>query len=200
MDIRAKKRSLRRAAVEAILALDPTQRRVEQSALIDRLRALPTYDSAQTLLLYVTAFPEELDTGPLLNDALASGKTLLCPRVDRARRCLQLHHVRDLDADLVPGVLGIPEPRPDAAIVEPEQVDWALVPGLLFDELCYRLGRGAGHYDRLLPQLRPDAPRWALAFECQWVRALPIEPHDVPLDGVLLPSKAIERSASPIQP
>ena len=25
-----------------------------------------------------------------------------------------------------------------------------------------RLGRGAGHYDRLLPTLRPDAPRWAL--------------------------------------
>ena len=56
-----------------------------------------------------------------------------------------------------------------------------LVPGLAFDARGYRLGRGAGHYDRLLPTLRPDAPRWALALDCQLVEGLPIEPHDVPI-------------------
>ena len=98
--------------------------------------------------------------------------------------------IDDLDADLEPGTLGIPEPAPDCPEVEPEAVDWVLVPGLAFDAAGYRLGRGAGHYDRLLPTLRPDAPRWALAFDCQWVDDLPVEPHDVPLDGIVSPTPA----------
>ena len=77
-----------------------------------------------------------------------------------------------------------PEPRADLPEIPPESIDWVLVPGLAFDERGYRLGRGAGHYDRLLPQLRPDAACWALCLSCQLIPSLPIEPHDMPLDGV----------------
>jgi 5-formyltetrahydrofolate cyclo-ligase len=38
--------------------------------------------------------------------------------------------------------------------------------------------------------LRPDVPRWALCLDAQWVEELPIEPHDVPLDGIVSPSRA----------
>jgi 5-formyltetrahydrofolate cyclo-ligase len=65
------------------------------------------------------------------------------------------------------------------------------VPGLAFDFQCHRLGRGAGHYDRLLLRLRPDASRWALGYDCQVVDELPAEPHDVPVDGVVTPSHRI---------
>jgi hypothetical protein len=30
-----------------------------------------------------------------------------------------------------------------------------------------------------------------LILDCQWVEDLPIEPHDVPLDGVVSPAKEI---------
>ncbi|MDR3635076.1 MAG: 5-formyltetrahydrofolate cyclo-ligase [Isosphaeraceae bacterium] len=189
MDIRAQKRALRRTAVERIHSLDPVDRQSQQGALVDRFIGLPGYRAAETVLLYATAFPEEIDTAPMLEQALADRKRLLCPRV--ARRQLQLYVVQDLRADLVAGTLGIPEPRPGAPSVGPDQVDWVLVPGLLFDEQCYRLGRGAGHYDRLLPQLRRGVSCWALAFDCQWVDALPIEPHDVPLDGIVSPGKSL---------
>ena len=68
-----------------------------------------------------------------------------------------------------------------------------LVPGLAFDARGYRLGRGAGHYDRLLPRLRPEVSRWALILDCQWVEDLPVEPHDIPLDGVVSPGREIVR-------
>jgi 5-formyltetrahydrofolate cyclo-ligase len=85
--------------------------------------------------------------------------------------------------------MGIPEPGRHLAEVAPEEIDWALVPGLAFDDRGFRLGRGAGYYDRLLPTLRPDAPRWALAYDCQWIEALPNESHDQPLDGIVSPGK-----------
>lgn len=185
------KRLLRREIVATILALDPAERRRQESALAAALPNLPGWSRAGTILLYVSAFPEEIDTAPLLALAHAAGKRVVLPRVDRRERRLRLHLVTDPGQALVSGVLGIPEP--DAAWPEapPDLIDWALVPGVAFDEQADRLGRGAGHYDRLLPTLRADAVRWALGFDCQIVPRLPAEPHDVPLDGITTPGRTI---------
>ena len=48
-----------------------------------------------------------------------------------------------------------------------------------------RLGHGRGYYDRLLADVRPDAPLVALAFECQIFPQIPTEPHDVCMDKVI---------------
>jgi 5-formyltetrahydrofolate cyclo-ligase len=194
--LRTRKRSMRRAMVDYILLLDPDLRHDAEATLAARLATLPGYARAGTVLLYATAFPEEIATRPLLVQALEHGKRLVCPRVDRATRRLRLFLVNDLEHDLRPGTLGIPEPRGDCREVEPAAVDWVLVPGLAFDTRGYRLGRGAGHYDRLLPTLRPETPRCALILDCQWVDDLPIEPHDVPLDAVVSPGREIHPGRS----
>lgn len=187
----SRKRDLRRAMVSRILALDPSERRDQEAELARRFDDLPGQAEAGTVLLYATAFPEELDTGPLLRRVLESGRQLACPRVDRVGKRLTLHRIRDLDADFRPGTLGIPEPSPGSPKLPPEQIDWVLVPGLAFDPRGFRLGRGAGHYDRLLPRLRPEVPRWALILEPQWVEQLPVEPHDQPIDGIVSPSRTV---------
>ena len=51
------------------------------------------------------------------------------------------------------------------------------------------MGRGAGHYDRLLPRLRSDTVCWALCLSCQLIPRLPIEPHDRPLNGISAPGR-----------
>jgi 5-formyltetrahydrofolate cyclo-ligase len=190
------KTSWRKAIIAAIAALDPDQRRSEESALIAGFPDLPGWSRAGTVLLYVSAFPEELSTGELFTYAYDARKQVLCPRVDRAARQLRLYALRDPKNELRPGVLGIPEPRGDLPEVPPESVDWALVPGLAFDERGYRLGRGAGHYDRLLPRLRRDAVCWALCLSCQLVPLLPIEPHDMPLDGISSPVRTVRGARS----
>jgi 5-formyltetrahydrofolate cyclo-ligase len=191
MEARAEKQALRRSMVARVMALDPAERRRQEALLRDRAPSLPGLDGAATVLLYAPAFPEEIDTRPLLLAALATGKRLVLPRVDRRAQRLRLYRIDDPDRDLAPGTLGIPEPWPDRPELAPAEVDWVLVPGLAFDARGYRLGRGAGHYDRLLPTLRPDAPRWALALTLQLVAALPTEPHDQPLDGLLTPDQCV---------
>jgi len=187
MDIPAQKQAIRRVMVERILALDQDDRRRQDADLTRCLATLPGFEAAETVLLYVSAFPEEITTGPALRQVLSRGKRLVCPRVDRPARRIQLYQVVDPESDLVRGSMGIPEPSRHLAAVAPEEIDWALVPGLAFDDRGFRLGRGGGYYDRLLPTLRPDAPRWALAYDCQRVVSLPTEPHDQPLDGIVSP-------------
>ncbi len=189
-DVRIK-RSLRLAIREEIAALEPDLRRQEESRLAVRFPDLPGWAGARTVMLYVSAFPEEVSTADYWARAYMEGKRVISPRVDRAARELRLHQVEDPRTELHPGTLGIPEPRRDLPEVLPESIDWVLVPGLAFDDRGYRLGRGAGHYDRLMPRLRPDALCWAVCLSCQLVRHLPIEPHDMPLDGVCTPDRTI---------
>ncbi len=184
MGPKARKAAIRREVIARVLAMDPSDRASQELALARRFEDLPGFAGASTVLLYVSAFAEEFDTFPILRRALALGRRLVLPTVDRRSRTLRLYEVAELDRDLVPGHRGIPEPGPGRPEVDPLAVDWALVPGLGFDDRGHRLGRGAGHYDRLLPRLRPEVPRWALVLDAQWVADLPTEPHDQPLDGV----------------
>ncbi len=193
MDIPAQKQAIRRDMVERILAIDQDDRRRQDAHLTDRLATLPGFEAAGTVLLYVSAFAEEITTGPALRQVLSMGKRLVCPRVDRPARRLRLYRVDDPECDLVAGSMGIPEPSRHLAAVAPEEIDWVLVPGLAFDDRGFRIGRGAGYYDRLLPTLRPDAPRWALAYDCQWVASLPTQSHDQPLDGIVSPGRWWQR-------
>ncbi len=192
-EIAALKRALRREVIDRVLALAPSDRAEQERCMPALFRRLPGYAEAATVLLYVGALPEEIDTRPILVLALNSGKRVACPRVNRRERRLVLHEIHDPSTDLKPGSLGIPEPDRSLAEISPPEIDWALVPGVAFDAACDRLGRGAGYYDRLLPLLKQTAPRWALAFDAQWVDLLPKEPHDQTLDGVASPMR-IERS------
>jgi 5-formyltetrahydrofolate cyclo-ligase len=184
VDISEQKRALRIEIRERILAMPPSLRTTEETALFPRFASLPGFREAHTVLLYASAFPEEFDTGPLLRLALDLGKRLICPRVVRNEARLALVEIRQIPEDFVRGTLGIPEPRRDRDETDVAEIDWVLVPGLGFDSRCYRIGRGAGHYDRLLSRLRDEVPRWSLCLSSQWVDRLPDEPHDQRLDGV----------------
>jgi 5-formyltetrahydrofolate cyclo-ligase len=192
---KAVKKALRASTIQAIRSLDSEARQAQESDLLDGVRGLPGWGDAKTVLLYVKAFDEEIETLPLITGALDESRRVVCPRVERAAHRLDLFVVEDPARDLEPGVLGIPEPRRTCRAVEPGEIDWALVPGLVFNPRGYRIGRGAGHYDRLLPKLRPKVETWAIAFDCQVVDPIPVEPHDVAVRGVLTPSGRITARA-----
>jgi len=80
-----------------------------------------------------------------------------------------------------PHRFGMRQPPADAPPVAPEEIDVLLVPGRLFDRHGTRLGRGGGHYDRLVPRLRPGVPVVGVTVEDRVVRRLPTEAHDAPM-------------------
>lgn len=77
------------------------------------------------------------------------------------------------------GQLGILEPIADESRkIDLSKVQAVLVPAIAFDLNGQRLGRGKGHYDRLLARV-PKALRIGVAFNCQLsFQPLPAEVHD----------------------
>jgi 5-formyltetrahydrofolate cyclo-ligase len=195
------KAALRRETLARRDALDPGVRARLASIALSRVTALSAYRRARAVLAYAS-FGSELDTRPFLRDVLASGRLLALPRVDRAARRLALHQVRDPDAELQPGTWGIPEP--DSARcrnVAPGEIDFILVPGLVFDRECGRIGYGAGYYDRLLTAWpAPVPPLVAAAFEVQLVPAAPMLAGDRRVDLVVTESGTYpERRLNPTE-
>ena len=185
--LRLAKQSLRDRVLAARDDLAPRERRAGASAIRERLQDLPSFKRAACLLLTLP-FRSEWDTRPLADDALREGRRVVIPRVDRAVRTLQLHAIEDVDRDIVPGYLGVPEPRAVLPQVRPGDVDWVLVPGVAFDAQGGRLGYGGGFFDRLLPLLPLAAPKIAGAFDVQVVDEVPMAPHDHRIDGIVSPT------------
>lgn len=75
------------------------------------------------------------------------------------------------------------EPDFESEYVNKNDIDCCLVPGIGFDLMNNRLGRGKGHYDRLLVDI--NATILGVCFDVQVVNKLPVEPHDVALSDVI---------------
>jgi 5-formyltetrahydrofolate cyclo-ligase len=134
---------------------------------------------------------DEVDVRPLLEALTGAGYAVALPRVAGAGRPLAFHRWRGDDA-LIEGAHGISEPDPAVA---PELVpDIVITPLLAFDPLGYRLGYGAGYYDRTLRALRAAGQVLAVgaAFAAQQVDHVPHGDHDEPLDWVVTEAGAME--------
>jgi 5-formyltetrahydrofolate cyclo-ligase len=172
------KRELRRRVLAQRDALPLEARTAGSAAATRRVLALPAFEAATAVLSYAS-FGSEFDTATLNVAVLAAGKDLLLPRIDRGKRALRLYRVRDLDADLLPGLWGIREPDPSRCAEAPASAaGLILVPGVAFDATGGRLGYGGGFYDRLLPGAALTAALVAAAFELQVVESVPMGPLD----------------------
>ena len=81
-------------------------------------------------------------------------------------------------------------------MVELEDVDAFIMPGVGFSEDGLRLGRGGGYYDVTLKQA-PRAVRVGVGFDLQLRPTLPRDPHDVPLDAVVTEARSLLFPRSP---
>ena len=165
------------------MTLRDRKRKLRDSMLATR-DALDAYRHASVVLLTLP-FRSEWDAALAAAHALADGKIVAIPRVDRAARMLRPLRIRNLGSDIEPGYHGVPEPRDHCQSVALESIEWVLVPGVAFDAGGRRLGYGGGYYDRLLPLLRGEAQRVAGAFEAQLVDTVPAAPHDVGVDCIV---------------
>lgn len=75
-----------------------------------------------------------------------------------------------------------------------EAASVVLIAGLAVDEAGTRLGQGGGWYDRALLYKDASAPVIACIFDWEYrgKELLPREDHDIPVDGVITPSRFIQ--------
>lgn len=183
--IQLEKEKIRKRILQLLRNQKEEDRLNKSLSILKQLFNTPQFKAAKTVLFYAS-FDGEVDTYEMMKQSLQLGKKIALPIIDIQHKKITPALVHDLQKDLVSGPYGIQEPRFEQNRVVPDHgIDLSVVPGIAFDRVNHRLGRGAGYYDRFLSRLAKDTPSIGLAFDFQLVDHLPRLDHDVPLSGVI---------------
>ncbi len=190
--IQTEKEQLRREAMARRDALPPDARQAAAEAIA--ARQFPLAIMPGMIVSGFMSLKNEINPLPLMRKLAGQGARLALPVVaGRGKPLIMREWV--FGEPLVAGVWGIREPKPEAAVVDP---DILLVPLLAFDRAGRRIGYGAGYYDLTLAQLRARKPVIAvgLGFAAQEVAAIPATSRDARLDLVLTEREVLDLRGS----
>jgi len=184
------KAELRKAMRARRASLAPALQRTAAKRVLSHLVRTPEFRASRRIACYL---PDdgEIDTRPLIERMWRAGKEVYLPILAWVPRRRLWFARFTPDTELVRNRLGIPEPHvAPRERVSAARLDLILLPLVAFDPSGNRLGRGAGFYDRSLAFLRGRRflrrPHlFGLAHEFQRVPAVPVDPWDVVLDGVV---------------
>lgn len=184
-----------RTDMKAFLSgLSPADRHARSMAACHQLLATREFKNAQMIMIFMS-MATEVETSTVAVRAWQEGKNIAVPQVDWEGHRLFPVEIRSLDVGIrttKPGVGGgVREPESGTA-VPLGMIDLVVVPGLAFDRQGYRVGRGKGFYDRFLAQRDFQGIRCALCFHEQVLsEAIPVEPHDMPMNLVVTDREVI---------
>lgn len=199
---REARRALRREYRQHRRAIPAAERDAAAANAARILRAAGWPKPRTRVAVYLPA-DGELDPAPLARLARSRGCEIYLPVIADARA----RRLAFAPADAPPHAwrrnrYGLLEPGADPRLWRaPRDLDLVIVPLVAFDAALERLGMGAGYYDRAYAYLRHREawrrPRLlGLAFDVQQAPALPAAPWDVPLWGVLTPTRLLAPAGS----
>jgi len=139
-------------------------------------------DAGSVALFYPIEGRNEVDLTGLDASLRARGVRVAYPTIHPETREMTFRFVDD-PADLEERGFGFREPRESAPLAS--TLDVIVVPALQIDDRGYRLGYGAGYYDRTLPRFCPPACSVGVAFSFQLIPEVPVTEGDVPVSLVV---------------
>ncbi len=158
-------------------------------AIVDQVIALDVFKKAKKVFCFISV-DNEPNSRELIGLSLALEKRVSVPRTKGS----------DMSAiiitpytDFYKNKYGIEEPLKGQ---EEFDFDLIIVPMVGFDQLD-RLGHGKGFYDKFLSTGKAhDAIKIGIAFDCQEVAGLEVDPCDVPLDMVVTEKRVITKKCT----
>lgn len=153
-------------------------------SVLGLLKNVPEFIAAKRVFCYVS-FRSEVPTSSIIEYCLQQGKQVyipVCVSETKEMVIAKLDHQTEMSASNY----GLLEPSLSSIFIgDRESLDIALIPGAVFDQRGYRIGYGAGYYDKFFAQSSRNIYKAALAFSFQLVEEVPKDEHDVPVNCII---------------
>lgn len=184
MDIRVVKREIRKKILSIRDSLSEEDIDKYSFLIKENFFSLPEVKKAQNFFIFVN-FRSEVKTIPIINELINKDKKIIVPYSDIENKRLILCYINSI-SELKIGNYGILEPDiNNSRRADLKDIDLAVIPGSAFDESGGRVGYGGGFYDRVIPDLRSDVPKIALAFDFQVIEKVPMGYYDKRMDIIV---------------
>ncbi|HXK50847.1 MAG TPA: 5-formyltetrahydrofolate cyclo-ligase [Clostridiales bacterium] len=174
------KKNIRKRIRELKKELSETERRARSLPVLRKLETLPEFLSANIIFIF-WSMEDEIDTRDFIVK-WSDRKKFILPSVNGVELLLkEFNSVNELVAG---DIYSIPEPD-GIPFDKFDDIGLAIIPGIAFDRKNNRLGRGKGYYDRILHKLKGRTPLIGICYDFQMVDEVPVESHDIKMDGVI---------------
>lgn len=163
--------------------------------IMDTLKKIPVYKNSKTIMMYLN-FGNEIESSEIIKESIKMGKTIVIPYCKSSDMSIIPTKINNLDLDLITDSTGYSQPKKESLDpIDNSEIDLIVVPGIAFDRKGFRVGFGAGYYDRYLGQLNFEIPTIGLAYDFQIVDSfIKMEDYDIPVDYVLTEERIIVRT------
>ncbi|KAM8762781.1 5-formyltetrahydrofolate cyclo-ligase [Acanthopagrus schlegelii] len=192
--LRAAKQALRREIKRRVSALSVEEKRRQSVLVSQKLFRHPKYVSCKRIAVFLS-MDDEVRTEEIIKDVFKCGKSCFIPRYESSSSHMDMLRLNSLqDMETLPLTSwNIQQPAQDDTSREEALasggLDLILMPGLGFDRVGKRLGRGKGFYDTYLERCirHPKGKPYtiALAFKEQLCQEIPVDDNDVLIDEIL---------------
>lgn len=163
------------------------EKKEEASAKIcETIINMDEYKNAACVCIYMAAFGEA-DLDALISNCRKNKKKIAIPVTDKTNSEITLSYIGN---EFVKGAYSIREPK-EIVEVNFDEVDFAAIPGIAFDEKFNRIGFGKGCYDRFLKDTR--AYKCGVCYDFQILKTIPSQKHDIKMDVIVSEKRCIKK-------
>lgn len=194
--VRAAKQSLRKLISSKLSALSKDQIKLQSHNVLDKVQRNPAFVNARSIALYMSMPNIEIDTLELIRHCFQERKVVYLPaccdeneKPTKIMRFLKVNSIDEVENLHPRGKYKLREPITGEDVMLQGNLDLIIVPGVAFTKEGYRIGHGAGYYDKFISgyhnkfNCRPHLIGVGLIE--QQVESLPTESHDWVLDDVV---------------
>ncbi|MDP4085224.1 MAG: 5-formyltetrahydrofolate cyclo-ligase [Bacillota bacterium] len=176
------KKVIRGQMKDTLSKLSKDQYKDNSKRIANQLYEDTAWKEAKTIGITISK-PPEVATQQIIKKAWEQGKKVAVPKCYPKEKKMVFRQITEF-SQLESVFYGLIEPKEEqTAVVEPEQIDLMMVPGLAYTLDGYRVGFGGGYYDRYLKNFHGNT--LSLAFDCQIISYLDAESHDIPVSKII---------------
>lgn len=182
--IKEQKKLMRNTILERRNSLTLEEISNAERLILNNLTKLPQFTNAQNVFCYLS-FRSEVPTYSIVEYCRQHDKNVYIPVCMNETKEMLISKY-DNEVRLEPSKYGVLEPTPDTIkISDRNLLDIAIMPGAVFDANGYRVGYGAGYYDKFYAHAKKDIYKIAVAYSFQIIEAVPKDDFDVPVDCIV---------------
>ncbi|MDU6363443.1 MULTISPECIES: 5-formyltetrahydrofolate cyclo-ligase [Clostridium] len=186
------KKVLRNKILEIRDSLNNNEKELMDNKIFNELINTDLYKRSINIFIYIS-FSNEINTRNIIEKAFKDKKNVFIPKVYKDDKLMKAIKLNSID-ELKKNSMGILEPIDDSNYIEKENIDLIVVPGVVFDKECNRIGYGGGYYDRYLKDIKSKKNKIALAYDLQIVDKIESEVHDIKVDYIITNTRALKNT------
>jgi 5-formyltetrahydrofolate cyclo-ligase len=190
-DIKAVKRHNVEVVAERLNGFTKQEFDEKYQIIENRLFEFANFFEAQMVSLYISA-ANEIPTENIIKKTLEIEKGVVLPVLTDSKNVIRLYKINNYSKDLIKNSRGVIKPAINKCKeISMDDINVALIPGLVFDDKGSRIGRGDKFFTKLINRLPETCRKISIAYEEQIVDQIQMESRKTSVDIIITDKRVI---------